>query len=216
MFLPLRDANPTKKTPVITITLIGITIGVFFGQKFLEVFTGGLLVNVFGCRPDLLMDILNLKLINIIFLPQLFSYMFLHADFFHLLGNLWFLWIFGDNVEDRLGKWGFLVFYLMSGIIAALSHILTNTSSNIPMIGASGAIAGVLGAYFVFYPKAKVTTLIFVIIRKLPAFIFLGIWLAMQIFYSILHSGKPGVAWYAHIGGFIFGAIFAFVAGKKR
>ena len=216
MFIPLRDANSTKNFPIITVSLIGANIVAFAAQALLETFTGGLLVNLLGCRPDQLMGLLEFKLMSIIFIPGLFTYMFLHANFMHLAGNLWFLYIFGDNVEDYMGKWKFLVFYISTGVIAAAAHILTNPNSDIPMIGASGAIAGVLGAYFVLYPKAKVTTLIFVIIRKLPAFIFLGIWLGMQIVYSISQSGKPGVAWFAHIGGFIAGAAIVLVTGRQK
>jgi membrane associated rhomboid family serine protease len=143
---------------------------------------------------------------------SLVSFMFLHGGFWHLLGNMWFLYIFGDNVEDRLGPFRYLIFYFLCGIVSGLSHLLVNPLSNVPTIGASGAIAGVMGAYFILHPKARILTLIPIIIIpyfiEIPAFIFLGIWFILQFYSATLSQGSiTGIAWWAHIGGFVFGMI---------
>ncbi|MFO7604911.1 MAG: rhomboid family intramembrane serine protease [Desulfurivibrionaceae bacterium] len=144
---------------------------------------------------------------------SLISFMFLHGGFWHLLGNMWSLYIFGDNVEDSLGHLRYFVFYLLCGIASGLSHLVLNLHSDIPTVGASGAIAGVMGAYFLLYPGSRILTLIPIIIIpwlvEIPAFIFLGIWFVMQMLYAAgSHAGSTGIAWWAHIGGFIFGIIF--------
>ena len=140
-----------------------------------------------------------------------FSYMFLHGGFWHLLGNMWCLYIFGDNVEDNLGHLRYIVFYILCGLASGLSHVLINWHSGAPTIGASGAIAGVMGAYFLLYPRAKVLTLILIIIIpylvELPAFIFLGIWFFLQFLSASMSGGEGGIAWWAHIGGFLFGIV---------
>ena len=180
----------------------------------LQMVSGNLMLGLFACFPVKIMELLNLQFTRVIYLPGIFTYMFLHANVLHLAGNMLFLWIFGDNVEDYLGHTRFLKFYIVTGVLAGLSHVLMNPASPIPMIGASGAIAGILGAYFLLYPKAKVTTLILFWITRLPAAIFLGAWLAFQIVYSMVSKG-PGVAWYAHIGGFAAGFVLV-KAFKKR
>jgi membrane associated rhomboid family serine protease len=141
------------------------------------------------------------------------SFMFLHGGFWHILGNMWFLYIFGDNVEDRLGPARYGIFYIVCGLVSGLSQLLVNPYSNVPTIGASGAIAGVMGAYFLLYPRAKVLTLIPIIIIpwfvEIPAFFFLGFWFLLQFINAAgSHAQVSGVAWWAHIGGFIFGMIF--------
>lgn len=148
----------------------------------------------------------------------LLTCIFLHGGWMHFLGNMWFLFIFGDNVEDRMGHVPYLLFYLFCGVGASVAHLLTNSSSPIPTIGASGAIAGVMGAYFLLYPKARVLSVIpiFVIIQVvvLPAPVFLGIWFALQFFQgtlSIASTEASGVAWWAHIGGFAVGYLVALV-----
>lgn len=213
MFLPLRDANPAKTKPKMVITLIGATVAVFVGQFFME----NLIVGLFACYPNKIMEFLSFRITRVIYLPGLFTYMFLHGGLLHILGNLWFLWIFGDNVEDWLGPRRFFRFYLLCGIIAALSHVFMNPSSPSPMVGASGAIAGVMGAYYVLYPKARITTLVLFWLIELPAVIFLGLWFAFQILFSLAESGSGGgVAWYAHIGGFIAGVVYIKVFARKR
>ena len=154
---------------------------------------------------------------------SVFSSMFLHGGWMHLLGNMWYLWIFGDNVEDRFGHAGFLGFYLASGVASAALHVGTHPDSWTPTVGASGAIAGVLGAYLVSYPKARVITLVplfpFFQVMALPAVIVLGLWFVFQFFSGALAlgmSGAGGVAWWAHVGGFAFGMLVAFVVPRRR
>jgi membrane associated rhomboid family serine protease len=150
--------------------------------------------------------------------------MFLHGGWIHLIGNMWTLWIFGDNVEDRLGHGKFLLLYLGSGVVAALFHIYTNAGSGLPTIGASGAVAGVMGAYFRFFPHARVETLIppFFLgpVYVLPAVMFLGFWFFLQFFngaLSLAAGGKVGgIAWWAHVGGFVFGLVACLFAGRGR
>ena len=153
-----------------------------------------------------------------------FSSMFLHGGWLHLIGNMWTLWIFGDNVEDRLGRTRFVMLYLTSGVAAALLHIYTNAGSLVPTIGASGAIAGVMGAYFRFFPHARVETLvppfIFGPTFVLPAVVFLGWWFFLQFFNGAMslgaRQGFTGIAWWAHVGGFLFGFAICLFARKKR
>jgi hypothetical protein len=137
--------------------------------------------------------------------------MFLHGGLWHFLGNMWFLYIFGDNVEEHLGSLRFAVFYLLSGIASVLLHFMLNPLSTIPTIGASGAIAGVMGAYFILYPSSKILTLIPIIIIpwfvEIPAFLFLGFWFVMQFFNAAGSSGGAGIAWWAHVGGFVAGVL---------
>lgn len=154
----------------------------------------------------------------------LLSSMFLHGGWMHIAGNMWSLWIFGDNVEDRMGRVGFLCFYLLSGLAAGIGHILTNPASSVPTVGASGAIAGVMGAYLLLFPHARVITLIpiffFLQVVHIPAVFFLGFWFVSQIFsgaISLATSGPNtgGVAWWAHIGGFVVGILWAFIIRRR-
>ena len=156
---------------------------------------------------------------------SLFSSMFLHGGFFHLAGNMLYLWIFGDNVEDQLGHVKFFVFYVLCGLAASLLHILSAPNSQVPMVGASGAIAGVLGAYMIRFPKARILTLIFfgffIRVVRIPALFVLGFWFILQLFYALpsIGSTSGGVAWFAHIGGFLAGIVlFKLLAvfSKKR
>ncbi|MEM9826871.1 MAG: rhomboid family intramembrane serine protease [Planctomycetota bacterium] len=154
-------------------------------------------------------------------LLTIFSCMFLHGGWMHFLGNMWFLWIFGDNVEDRLGRVGFLLLYMVTGVLAGLSHLVTDPASHIPTIGASGAIAGVMGAYAWFYPHAKVQAVLPLIVILqvfiLPAPVFLGIWFVLQTISgvgSVTGGASGGVAWWAHIGGFVAGGAVALVVGR--
>lgn len=156
-------------------------------------------------------------------LLTLLTCIFLHGGWMHFLGNVWFLWIFGDNVEDRFGHGRYLLFYLGSGIAASVAHLLSAPDSLVPTIGASGAIAGVMGAYFVLYPKALVEAVvpIFILIQimVLPAWLFLGVWFAMQFFngtFAIGTTSSGGVAWWAHIGGFVVGWLFAGVLDRRK
>ncbi|MDF1536582.1 MAG: rhomboid family intramembrane serine protease [bacterium] len=173
-------------------------------------------VHVFGVVPERVLAIVTGEpgLIHYAVLP-FFTSMFLHGGWLHLLGNMLYLYIFGDNVEDALGHVGYLLFYLACGVAASLTHVALNMSSSIPTVGASGAIAGVLGAYFLLYPKARVVTLLpiffFIQIVEIPAFLFLGFWFLFQFITGAVETASGaagGVAWWAHIGGFTAGASY--------
>lgn len=202
---------------MLTIALIGSNFFVFFWELSYPGQPAEMFIR-FGLVPaQLVSDPIQTY-------PNVFSAMFLHAGIPHLLGNMLFLWIFGNNIEDVLGKIRFLLFYLLCGLIAALCHVYMDASSQIPMVGASGAIAGILGAYLMLFPRAKVKTLVFFIILvtviRIPAAFLLTFWMGIQI-YSNLNAGVEGgggVAWMAHIGGFIAGMIliYPFKASLKR
>lgn len=210
--IPIRDTIRSETYPVVNSILIAINVLVFVFELYKGQGTNRF-VYTYGLVPARYS------------VPQLASYfttgqqivafmtfMFLHGGFLHLLGNMWSLYIFGDNVEDRLGHFRYLIFYLLCGLLSGLSHLSLNWHSEIPTIGASGAIAGVMGAYIILYPKAKILTLIpiffFLHFVELPAFVFLGIWFLLQFMSAAGSSAQAaGIAWWAHIGGFIFGII---------
>ena len=211
--IPIRDTIPSKNYPVVNNTIIGINVVVYLVQISL-VPDLNRFVYIYGLVPARY----SIPQITSYFttsqqLFSLLSFMFLHGGFWHLLGNMWSLYIFGDNIEDRLGPLRYLVFYLLCGITSGFSHLIINLHSNIPTIGASGAIAGVMGAYLILYPNAKILTLIPIIFIpwfvEIPAFFFLGLWFVIQFISAAgSHGGIGGIAWWAHIGGFIFGIIF--------
>ncbi|MEW6184886.1 MAG: rhomboid family intramembrane serine protease [Thermodesulfobacteriota bacterium] len=219
--IPLKDDNPTHSLPLITVGIIMVNCLVFIYQLTLS--SEGLETFLFryGAIPGRLV---HPKLVDPIPIPSLpfsltiFSSMFLHGGLIHLAGNMLYLWIFGNNVEDYLGHIKFAGFYLISGFLAAFIHTLTDLDSLVPMIGASGAIAGVLGAYLVLFPRANISTLfIFIIffkIIKVPAVLILGLWFLIQL----VNAGTAGgsVAWYAHVGGFLSGLIFIRFFGRRR
>ena len=219
MLLPLRDENPTRRFPVVTVLFIATNIVVFFTQVLSP---QGLEMSILrmGAIPYEITHFTSIPQIPRIppFLTLLTS-MFLHAGMFHLLGNMLYLWIFGNNVEDFLGPAKFILFYILSGLGAAFTHIAFNPNSQVPMVGASGAIAGVLGGYFLLYPRARVDTLVFLFffirVVPVPAAFVLGFWFLGQ-FLNIGLGG--GVAWFAHIGGFLAGAVLikAFAPGRNR
>lgn len=210
---PLRDSQHPRKFPFINYLIITATVIVFFLQIFSSDFES--FVYRYGFVPA------RFHFLNLNSYLFIFYSLFLHASWFHLLANIWFLYIFGDNVEDKLGHLGYLIFYLMAGLVAIFSQLIFNLKSNLPMIGASGAISGVIGAYFVLCKRAKVEALVptffgFYTIMKMPAWIFLGYWFFLQFFSGIgslvtLSFQQGGVAWFAHIGGFLFG----YLLGKK-
>jgi membrane associated rhomboid family serine protease len=215
---PLRDDNPRTITPIITITLIAINSLVFFYQLSLGPRGEQLFVYQFGAIPSVVVGAESLPPTVAVVPPavSLFTSMFLHGGWMHLIGNMWFLWIFGDNVEDILGHGKYLMFYLLCGIAAALTHVALNADSRVPTVGASGAIAGVMGAYMVKFPRARVLTLvpifIFITFYELPAFFVLAYWFVIQIFSgvgSVAYSqvSEQGVAWFAHVGGFVAGML---------
>lgn len=213
---PIRDRIPTRRTPVVTYGLIVLNLLVFIYQLSLGPRQTEVLFYLYGIVPARLTDAAWAAQVGLPFsLVPFLTTQFLHGDLFHLIGNLWMLWIFGDNVEDKLGRGRFLAFYLGCGFAAGGLHFLTNWSSQIPAVGASGAIAGVLGAYFLLYPTSRVLTLVpiffYPLFVELPAFIFLGLWFLLQLFSgtaSLLSSGGAGIAWWAHIGGFIAGMLW--------
>lgn len=220
--IPIRDRNPSGTFPFVTVGIILINVLVFFIELSLGPQLDSFLFQ-FGVVPVKVVysaDIPDSTFVNTYF-PFL-SYMFLHGGFIHLIGNMWYLWIFGDNIEDRLGRVRFVLFYLLCGIGSALVHVYFNSQSGVPCVGASGAISGVLGAYMVTFPRARVLVLIplFIIWEfiELPAVVVLGFWFLIQFFswtaaISSAHGG--GVAWWAHIGGFVLGIIFIKIFSKS-
>jgi len=211
--IPLRDTTPTRNYPVVNTTIIGINVVVYFIQ-LLQSAEIGKFIYIYGLVPARY----SVPQIAQYFTTgqqvfSLVSFMFLHGGFWHILGNMWSLYIFGDNVEDRLGPIRYALFYLLCGIASGLSHMMLNLHSNLPTIGASGAIAGVMGAYFLLHPRSKILTLIPIFFIpyfiNIPAFVFLGLWFLLQFINAAGSQGLGGgIAWWAHIGGFIFGMLF--------
>lgn len=214
--LPLKDNIPTYSRPIVTYILLGINIIVFLYELSLGPELNAFFKE-FGATPFYIFHPVS---------PSsyltLFSSMFIHSGFMHIFGNMLFLWIFADNVEDKLGRITFIFFYVLCGIAGALLHGITAPNSKIPMIGASGAISGVLGAYILLFPKAKVLALVplgfFLRITYLPSVIFLGIWFLYQFLFGISSIGARGggVAYFAHIGGFVTGLVFALPFRKSK
>ena len=203
MLIPLKDENPTKNFPLFTIIFIASNTLVFLYQVS-QPMAIATTFNTFGLIP------VNLIQSPISTYPTIYSSMFLHSGIAHLAGNMLYLWIFGNNIEDILGKFRFVIFYLVCGTLASLGHILTDLQSEIPMVGASGAISGILGAYLVLFPFARVKTLIFlgffITIIRIPSIILLIIWIMFQVFSGVVF-GDGDVAWFAHIGGFVAGML---------
>lgn len=221
--IPLRDENPARDRPVVTSLIIMANIFVFLYQLQL----GAGLNQFFQQFAVIPADIFRESSAGPLrpLLPLVTS-LFLHGGWLHLIGNMWMLWIFGDNVEDRLGHGRYLLFYLMGGVVANVAHILTNPHSALPTIGASGAIGAVLGAYACLHPRAKVLTLIplgfFLQTVEVPAWIFLGLWFGLQLLqgtFSLFTRGAHevgGIAFWAHIGGFAFGYVVGLLFGGRR
>jgi len=213
--LPLRDDQPRYSTPSVTYFLIGINLVIFFFEATLDPRSLDLLIRQFGVVPSHLAAFLagsSKYSLAAVVLP-FFTSMFLHGSWMHVLGNMWFLYIFGDNVEDYLGHFRYLVFYLLTGLIAMVAQVAVNLHSTMPTVGASGAIAGILGAYFVLYPKARVLTWFFVFVLWVPAWIILGYWFVLNFLsgtetaLAVHRQNMGGVAFWAHVGGFISGAL---------
>ncbi len=214
MFIPLKDDNPTRNFPFVTVSLIIANTLIFLYQFFSS---NGLFYYI------KLLSLIPYEITHFVSFPfrispplTFFTSVFMHGDFFHITGNMLYLWIFGNNVEDFLGPIKFIIFYLFSGISASLVHIIFHPNSTIPLVGASGAISGILGAYLLLYPYARVHTLVFLffIIRivQIPAYFFLIFWFFMQV----INVGAGGVAWFAHIGGFLFGLLFISTFTKRK
>jgi len=220
--IPLKDDNPTSGKPIVTYFIIGLCIFIFIIQLSSNTYRTGELFYSYGLIPSVLMghDKLPLDLYAIPAYATIFSSMFMHGGFMHLIGNMLYMWIFADNIEDNLGPTKFIIFYLFSGIGAAMAQVLMDTNSQIPMIGASGAIGGVLGAYLINHPNAKVLVLIpfgfFSQLIKIRALYVLGFWFVLQFINSSLMSSEGGgVAYAAHIGGFVSGMILILFFNKK-
>jgi membrane associated rhomboid family serine protease len=207
--IPYKDDNPTQRTPYITVGIIAANILIFLWQIFSR---SGLRESVFtyGAIPYNMISFETNQPINPFF--TVFSSMFMHGGFLHLAFNMLYLWIFGNNIEDKLGHVRFIIFYIFCGIIAAYAHAITASHSHIPMVGASGAVSGILGAYILLFPRATVHTIVilgfFVTTVKIPALIVIGFWAIIQLASGLLSTGvhdKGGIAWFAHIGGFLIG-----------
>lgn len=209
---PLRDSEPTATTPVVTIALIALNLLAFFYELSLDDFSLHHFLTVWGTVPR------DFAVVD------LFTSMFLHGGWLHVLGNVWFLWVFGDNIEDILGPVNYLGFYLLCGLAGGLLHVLFNAGSSVPAIGASGAISGVMGAYLVRFPRSRVNTLlfffIFVTTIEVPAVLMIGYWFVVQLFsglgqLAIVGADGGGTAWFAHIGGFVAGIVLIRVMPRR-
>ena len=208
--IPLRDTIRSRTFPLITYLLIGLNVFIFIIERSLPRNSLDALVVSYGIVPG------DFLLHPITRTYTLFTSMFLHGGWTHLIGNMWALYLFGDNVEDRMGHFRFTIFYLLAGVVAGLTHIFLNGASTVPTIGASGAIAGVMGAYFILFPRSTIITLVplFFIpfFFEIPAVFFIGAWFLAQFFNGTLSLVTPGVlggvAWWAHVGGFLFGVFF--------
>jgi membrane associated rhomboid family serine protease len=211
--IPLKDEIKTRRVPVVNYALILINVAVFIYQ-FVNASQMEAIVSKYAMIPANVTAALTTENLR-----PIITSMFMHAGWVHLLGNMLYLWIFGDNVEDRLGHFGYLNFYLAGGFAAAALHILINPQSTVPTVGASGAIAAVLGAYLVLYPKARIYTFIpigfWARLRLVPAAVVLGLWFLLQVFsgFATLDAGSDvgGTAFWAHIGGFVFGVLIGFL-----
>ena len=224
--LPLRDDQPRYSTPYVTYFLIALNLLIFLFESMLDPASLKGLIYQLGIVPEHLTAFLagspKYPLIAVV-LP-FFTSMFLHGGWLHVIGNMWFLHIFGDNIEDYLGHFKFLVFYLLCGVIAMAAQVISDPHSRVPALGASGAIAGVLGAYFLLYPRARVLTWFFIFVIYVPAWLILGYWFVLQFLNgaatSLTYAGHSmgGVAFWAHVGGFIAGAVLIkiFPARQRR
>ena len=222
--IPLKDMTPRRSVPFATLLLIAINVIVFMHQIALPPAAMDAFVKTYGLIPaKISMALAGRHYTMEQALFPLFTCMFLHGGILHILGNMWFLWIFGGNVEDRFGSLPYLAFYLVCGIGSGISQVLFSWGSHIPSIGASGAISGVLGAYIVFFPRSRILTLVplFIIffLWRIPAIIFIGLWFAMQFLSGVVSLGQAnvgGVAWWAHVGGFLLGMLIAGLANPSK
>jgi membrane associated rhomboid family serine protease len=214
--IPLKDINPSRSFPIVNLTIILICSALWLYEVSLEEYEFNHFIYNFGLVP-----------VEVFSKPyQLFTHMFLHGSWLHIIGNMWFLWVFGDNVEDRLGKFKYILFYVLSGLGAAVIQSLVSFLTgavHVPMVGASGAISGVLGAYLYLFPHARILALVpiffFLTFMELPAVFFIGIWVFIQIINGLItlpFADMGGVAWFAHIGGFFAGYKLVRVFYRRR
>lgn len=204
--IPLRDSTPSHHFPLVTVVLIGLNLYIFYFQTTLGAKGMEQFIYTFGLVPSYY----NHQVPAVGYIPFLSS-MFLHGSWMHVIGNMWILWLFGDNVEDRMGKGKFLLFYLICGVIAGLTHYVVSPTSPVPVVGASGAVAGVMGAYFLMFKKSRVLTFVPpFFLFNLPAWIYLGFWAVSQLYCGtagLMTSSCQQIAFWAHIGGFAAGMI---------
>jgi membrane associated rhomboid family serine protease len=210
--IPLRDSLPSERPPYVTILLILLNALAWFYEVSLGPHVQAF-VTEYGLVPIRVLRGWQVLGLDEQLIP-IFGHMFLHGGWLHVISNMWFLWIFGDNVEGRMGHGRFLLFYLLAGLGAAAAQVLSAPDSRVPMVGASGALSGVLGAYMLLFPQARVLTLVplfvFLYTVEIPALVFLGIWIAIQVLQGTASIGldvRGGVAWFAHIGGFAVGLV---------
>ncbi|HMD31069.1 MAG TPA: rhomboid family intramembrane serine protease [Candidatus Acidoferrales bacterium] len=222
--IPLKDNTPRSSAPVVTVAIIIVNTLAFFYQLTIPNKLEPAFLMSYALVPARMTQMVGAPHVplQVAFEPFLTS-MFLHGGWLHLIGNMWFLWVFGDNVEDRLGHISYLFFYLFCGFGAGLAHFVANVGSAVPSLGASGAISGVLGAYIVLYPRAQVLTLVPLIIFwftvEIPAFLVLGYWFVIQFVSGVASVGARnagGVAWWAHIGGFVLGVLMVKMWPQRR
>lgn len=208
--IPLRDINPTARFAIVTVIFIIINVAVYIHELLLGPGAQEAFVASFALIPKRLFSHAASAQHALPVGATLVTSMFLHGGFLHIAGNMLYLWIFGNNIEDSMGRVRFIIFYFLCGAVAAYSHALANAASAVPMIGASGAISGVLGAYLMLYPRARVLTLVafglYIRTVELPAMFVLGFWFVLQFLSALVSGGSgQGVAWYAHVGGFVAG-----------
>ncbi|HEY8394007.1 MAG TPA: rhomboid family intramembrane serine protease [Thermaerobacter sp.] len=224
--IPLRDTIRSRRFPLITVLLIATNVYVFYLQ-----WTAGptpeagiaRMAETYGLIPAEVPPLSRIGEVGLLPYLPLVTAMFLHGNIMHLAGNMLFLWVFGDNVEDRLGRGRFLLFYLLAGVLGNYAHVIANPSAQLPTVGASGAVAGVLGAYFLAFPRSRIITLIFLFIfitvAEVPAWVFLLVWFGLQVLNGVASLGAEGVslvAWWAHVGGFVTGALGILVLGRRQ
>lgn len=225
--IPIKDTIPSKQFPIVNWIIILLNLGVFIFELTLNSSQLTAFFYHYGLVPSRVVSeiVQNKAGLDINIFTPFFTNMFIHGGFLHILGNMWVLYIFGDNVEDRMGSIRYLFFYLISGILASLTHFVLNAGSTVPAIGASGAIAGVMAAYMFLFPNSKVITLIplFFILPlfiPIPAFIFIGLWFILQLFsgavHLVAHDAATGIAFWAHVGGFLAGMfLYRYFLRKK-
>lgn len=212
--IPIRDINPIRRFPIITLTIIGLNAAVFLFELTLTPYDLNRTFRTAGLIPYQVTNEFGLPIAR-----DFITSMFLHGGWLHIISNMLYLWIFGNNIEDVIGRLRFVIFYLLSGVAAGLTQVLAGPDANIPTVGASGAIAGVLGAYLILFPNALVQTLVvfFYVIRlvRIPAVVVLGFWFVLQLFNGAMslgiESGGSGIAYFAHIGGFVAGVVLIFI-----
>jgi rhomboid family protein len=212
---PIRDTQPSYSKPVVTVLLIVVNLLVFLFEFSLDPYTLNQFIAHYGLIPDP----------RYFHISAIFTSMFVHGGWLHVLGNMWFLWIFGDNIEDILGHEKYLLFYLLCGVAAALTQVFFSPDSRVPMVGASGAIAGVMGAYMVKFPRSRIVSVVFIIIFfttiDVPAWFMLIYWFAIQVFSGVgsiseAQYAQGGTAFFAHVGGFVLGMILVNLMGARQ